>query len=245
MISEHEPVKNHSLPAVSIIIVTLNAAGTLQNCLDSIYSLNRPDIEIIVIDGNSSDRTAEILKANEARLGCWMSEADEGIYDAMNKGLKYANAGWIYFLGADDELLPPFSDMLDELRDPTAIYHADIFAGGEIKSGKRSRYQMAKYGIYHQAMIYPAMVFERYRFDTRYKICADFALTLKLCGDKTFHFVYKNRLIANFNHTGISGREVDMAFQKDKAGLILKNFGWLTCLRYLLHRRKHRNDPKA
>ena len=61
---------------VSIIIVTLNAATDLQKCLDSIYAQRYPAIEIIVMDGLSTDGTVDILKANNDRIACWKSKAD-------------------------------------------------------------------------------------------------------------------------------------------------------------------------
>ena len=69
-------------PLISIIIVTFNAAKTLQKALDSIFEQQYPHIEIIIIDGLSTDNTVEILKANNAKITFWKSEKDNGIYDA-------------------------------------------------------------------------------------------------------------------------------------------------------------------
>src|ERR1700730_11011275 len=105
---------NYSLTSngkISIIIVTYNAENTLQRCLDSIYIQAYPEIEIIVIDGNSTDNTVEILKRNSSRIAFWKSEPDEGIYDAMNKAIKHITGKWVYFLGADDELFSDFSKL--------------------------------------------------------------------------------------------------------------------------------------
>jgi GT2 family glycosyltransferase len=230
---------------ISIIIVTYNASATLQKCLDSIFCQKYPDIETIIIDGESSDNTVKILEKNATRITYWKSEKDEGIYDAMNKALKHITGQWVYFIGADDELLTGFSDMAEELNDPSAIYYANVFAEGSKRVGKLTSYQFAKFGSYHQAIIYPKTVFEKYKFDTRYKISADFALTLKLYGDKAFHFIYKDYVLANFNHTGISGTQIDIPFQKDKSGLILENFGLKTWIRYMIRKFKNKNNPRA
>lgn len=230
---------------VSVIIVTYNAAQTLQKCLDSIYAQTYPAIEIIVIDGNSTDNTPAQLQANTQHIAYWKSEPDDGIYDAMNKAIKYIKGQWVYFLGADDELLPEFSDMARQLTDPSAVYYANVFAEGEKRVGKLNSYQFAKFGPYHQAMIYPKAVFNQHQFDTRYKISADFALTLKLNGDKAFHFAYLDFTIANFNHTGVSGIQIDTLFQKDKERLIYENFGLKIWLRYKIRKLKSRNNPRA
>ncbi|HZY35211.1 MAG TPA: glycosyltransferase family 2 protein [Mucilaginibacter sp.] len=230
---------------ISVIIVTYNAAATLQVCLESIYNQSHKDLEIIVIDGKSTDGTVEILEQNAGKLAFWNSEKDEGVYEAMNKGTKHVTGQWVYFLGADDELLPGFSDIANELIDPDAIYYGNVFAEGKIRLGELTRYQIAKCGPYHQAIIYPASVFKEYNYNTSYKISADFALTLQLCGNRAYHFVYKNYVLANFNHEGISGKNIDHKFQHDKAKLVLNNFGLVTWFRYLVHRFKHRDDPRA
>lgn len=230
---------------VSVIVVTYNAAQTLQKCLDSICSQTYPHIELVVIDGNSTDDTPAILQANAHHITYWKSEPDQGIYDAMNKGVKQAKGDWVYFLGADDELLPGFSDMARQLTDPSAVYYANVFADGQKRLGKLNTYQFAKFGPYHQAMIYPKAVFDKHEFDTRYKISADFALTLKLNGDKAFHFAYLDYTICKFNHTGISGTQIDAPFQRDKEQLIYENFGLKIWLRYKIRKLKSRNNPRA
>jgi glycosyltransferase involved in cell wall biosynthesis len=237
--------KDKGLARVSLIIVTYNAERFLQNCLDSIYRQTYPAINIIVIDGASTDSTVQILQQNSSRLYKWISEKDEGVYDAMNKGLKFAAGDWIYFLGADDELLPEFSELMRELSDPNAIYYANVFAEGKKRAGYLNRYRFAKFGPYHQAMIYPKSVFDKYTFNTRYKVSADFALTLTLSGDKDFHFIYKDYTIANFNHTGLSGTQVDVPFQKAKGSMVYKNFGLMIWLRYRFYKFKHRKNPRA
>jgi glycosyltransferase involved in cell wall biosynthesis len=235
----------NTTPAISIIIVTYNAAGTLQTCLDSIYNQKYPALKIIIIDGNSTDSTVDIIKANLNKIYYWKSEPDTGVYDAMNKAVKQLTGDWVYFIGADDELLPEFSDMALELTDKNAIYYGNVFAEGAKRLGELTRYQIAKCGPYHQAMIYPRSVFDKYQYNTRYKISADFALTLTLCGDSNYHFVYKDYTICNFNHTGLSGTIIDESFQKEKALLVYKNFGLKTWFRYRFHKLKHRDNPRA
>lgn len=233
------------MPHISLIIVTYNAVETLQNCLDSIYAQPYPALEIVIIDGKSTDGTVDVIKANTPKISYWQSEPDAGIYDAMNKAVTRITGQWVYFIGADDELLPGFSDMALELKDPTAIYYGNVFAEGQKRVGELTRYRFAKVGPYHQAIIYPKTVFDKYKYDTRYKISADFALTLQLCGDKQYHFMYKDHVLANFNHKGTSGQNIDAAFVKDKPGLILKYFGLKTWFRYRLHRYKNKHNPRA
>lgn len=91
---------------ISIIIATFNAGETLRNCIDSILNQLTDDCELIVIDGGSKDDTNDIIKSYGSRISYTVSEADSGIYDAWNKGVKVAHGSWVAFIGADDVLLP-------------------------------------------------------------------------------------------------------------------------------------------
>lgn len=230
----------NSAPGISVIIVTYNAAKTLQKCLTSIYNQVYPPIKIIVIDGGSTDETINIIKANAQKFFYWKSEPDRGIYNAMNKALIQISTDWVYFLGADDELYPDFSAFAKEIINPNFIYYANVKTRGVIRSGKLNEYQMAKHGIFHQAMIYPATVFENYQYNEKYKIYADYVLNMQLWKDKRYQFKYLDYIIAHFNYNGSSGNITDEAFNSDKSSLILKNFGLSIWLRYKIRNLKNR-----
>lgn len=225
---------------ISVVLVTYNAGSFLQRCLDSIYIQHHPHIEIIVMDGGSTDETAAILNSNTSRLAFWKSEKDGGIYEAMNKALDHARGQWIYFIGADDILTPAFSQMATALEDPNAIYYGSVIKAGKKYLGKMAPYQQAKTGINHQAVIYPAGVFSARRYDTRYRISADHVFNMQCHSDKHYHFVFRDFDIAVFNDTGISSTQKDPVFEKEKAGLILKHFGTAIYMRFLFKRFKER-----
>ena len=223
---------------ISVIIVTYNAVATLQNCLDSIYSQAYTPIELIVIDGKSTDGTVGILQKNTKKIAYWKTEPDEGIYDAMNKATNYATGQWIYFLGADDVLFADFSILAAELADPDAIYYGSVLTKGLKRFGEVSAYHMAKTGIFHQAIIYPAKVFKKYQYDKKYRIFADYALNMECFKDKSIKWIFRDYIVANFNHTGLSGTERDEAFEKDKSHLIYENFGMVIWLRFKIKQLK-------
>ena len=91
-------------PRISIITVVYNGASTLEQTILSVLKQTYSRIEYIIIDGGSKDGTVDIIKKYQDRIAYWVSEPDEGIYDAMNKGIRHASGDWIYFLGADDIL---------------------------------------------------------------------------------------------------------------------------------------------
>lgn len=90
-------------PLISVITVCYNSAATLARALQSVADQDWPRVEHIVIDGASKDDTARIIEQFRPRLAHVLSEPDEGIYDAMNKGLDRATGDIVCFLNADDQ----------------------------------------------------------------------------------------------------------------------------------------------
>jgi glycosyltransferase involved in cell wall biosynthesis len=227
------PEQEITVPRISIIIVTYNAAADLQNCLDSIYRQKYPFIEIVIMDGGSTDGTLNILEANSSKIAFWKSEKDNGIYDAMNKAVDHINHEWVYFIGADDELLEDFSTMAHELKDPAVIYYGSVYKNGEKYRGYVDAYQHAKTTICHQAAFYPASVFKKYKFDTRFRISADHVFNMWCWKDENYRFEFVDYIIAIFSHEGISSTQKDLVFEKQKAALIKENYGTKIWLRYI------------
>ena len=87
---------------LSIITVCFNSQNTLQRTIHSVASQTYPDIEYIIIDGDSRDNTLRLIEKNQSLINRWVSEPDEGIYDAMNKGIAMATGDVIGLLNSDD-----------------------------------------------------------------------------------------------------------------------------------------------
>lgn len=232
------------LPKISIVLVTYNAAETLQACLDSIYKQQYPNLEIIVIDGASTDGTVNILNENSNRIAFFKSEKDNGIYDAMNKALTYIKGARVYFLGADDILYDDFSALAFQLKDSGVIYYGSVIMNGEKTGPVNSPYQLAKKNLCHQAIFYPASVFKKYSYQTKYVINADHLLNMMCWHDKDYHFKYIDATIARFNDTGVSSVKTDVLFEKDRPALILKYFGLSAWARYIFRIAKVRLSTK-
>lgn len=86
----------------SVVTVVYNGEKTIEQTIKSVVNQTYPDIEYIVIDGGSTDKTLEIIKKYKEKIACVISEKDEGIYDAMNKGIRMATGDVISFLNSDD-----------------------------------------------------------------------------------------------------------------------------------------------
>ncbi len=92
---------------ISIITVVLNMKDGLERTVRSVAGQTYSDIEFVVIDGGSTDGTLDLIKKYEDKISYWSNEKDEGIYDAMNKGLRKAKGDYVWFLNAGDEIYAP------------------------------------------------------------------------------------------------------------------------------------------
>jgi glycosyltransferase involved in cell wall biosynthesis len=245
---QNAPAAN-SLPKVSIVMVTFNAAAFLQDSLNSIYRQTYPNLEIVVMDGASKDNTTDILKANNDKITYWKSEPDSGIYDAMNKALQHITGDWVYFLGADDIMFDDFSKLAYQLKDKHTIYYGNVIMNGKKTGPVTSSYSLAKKNICHQAIFYPVSVFKKYSFEKRYVTDADHLMNMQLWTDKNYHFQYIDTTIADFGDSGASSTRTDVEFERDRPQLVLKYFGAWAWARYVLRvykaaKRAKRNQGK-
>ena len=114
---------------ISIITITYNSAKTLQRALESVQSQTYKDIEHIIVDGASDDGTMEIIRAYATghKNVRWVSEKDDGIYNALNKGIRMATGDVIGFLHSDDVLNS--SDSIEQIANAFAHSKADVVYG--------------------------------------------------------------------------------------------------------------------
>ena len=94
---------------ISIITVTLNSSKTLLECLSSVSEQTYANIEHIIVDGNSIDNTLELIKSTNNRVSKVISESDNGIYHAMNKGINVSTGDIVGFLNSDDKFYNKYS----------------------------------------------------------------------------------------------------------------------------------------
>ena len=92
------------MPLISVITINYNNAKGLEKTIESVISQSFQDFEFIVIDGHSSDASTDIIKQND-RINYWVSEKDQGIYDAQNKGIEKATGKYLLFLNSGDSLV--------------------------------------------------------------------------------------------------------------------------------------------
>lgn len=224
------------IPFFSIIIPTYNSDTTLYKCLESIISQSFTDFEILIIDGVSKDNTIEITKGfNDERIKI-LSEPDNGIYDAMNKGIKLAKGDWLYFLGSDDELFN--CRVLSDIKSSINLTNSKIIYGNvriigdagwandkDIYDGIFTLKKILEKNICHQAIFYNKVVFSKLgNYNVNYKICADYDFNLKCWAH--FHFHYENLIVSFFNGGNFSASLIDNNFSQDAWDNIVNYFKW-------------------
>ena len=178
---------------VSIITTVLNSAHTIGDCILSVISQNFNNIEYIVIDGGSNDGTIDIIKKYEDKITRWISEKDNGIYDALNKGIRLATGDIIGFLHSDDLYYDNnvISDVVEVFTDSKVdSCYGDLVYVDRNNTDRLIRYWKAgtykrssfKYGWMppHPTFFCKRDVYEKYGlFNLSFPLAADYELMLR------------------------------------------------------------------
>jgi glycosyltransferase involved in cell wall biosynthesis len=176
-------------PLVSIISVNLNGGAGLARTLASVARQTFADREVIVIDGGSTDGSAEVIRANAAVIADWISEKDGGIYEAMNKGIRRARGTYCVFMNggdafASDEALARFfgagTPVEDILYSDAVIEHEDKTTHVWEVPEKLDWDYFMRTNLPHQSTAFRRDLFDRVgSYDTRLRVCADLELYLR------------------------------------------------------------------
>lgn len=193
----------------SVITVTRNNLDGLKRTAQSLQAQSWQDYEWVVIDGASTDGTPAYLSAlNDSRLS-YISEPDNGIYEAMNKGTVKAQGDYLLFMNAGDTLAN--ETILSRMATLT-ITQPDFIYGDSQENGfyKKARsHNHIHYGMFthHQAMLYRRNTWNDLRYDTNYKIAADYDATLRFL-QRAAQAAYVPFAVCDFEPGGISQRDV-------------------------------------
>ena len=193
------------IPNVSIIIATLNAEETLDKALKSVVTQSYQDWECIIIDGCSQDGTLDIISkyaASDSRIR-YVSEPDDGIYDAFNKGLRMAKGEWIYYLGSDDRLTSNgISELVVGGHDDVEVISGNCYI--ERIDGTIKHYISHGFIGCHQCKQVRRSTLNRFcGFNPKYRISADRDLMVRMekAGVK---IAYVDTFVAYFSMKGVS-----------------------------------------
>lgn len=213
---------------ISVITAVFNCRETIDAMLDSVSRQDYGHIEHIVVDGASTDGTIEVLNARNNEIDVLVSERDQGIYYALNKGVRLATGDVIGFLHADDV----FADNHVVSRIAAALVNPDVDAVyGDLEyvssarhgrvvrrwhAGDFSRGQL-KWGWMppHPTFYVRRAVYERFGlFDTKYRIAADYDLMLRFLGSGSVNPVYLSDVLVKMRLGGVSNRSIGNILRK-------------------------------
>ena len=206
-------------PRISIITPTLNSAGTLARCLDSVKVQTFPDWEHWIIDGQSTDATLEQVRQRDYLR--WISKPDGGVFEAMNRGLGLATGEWVYFLGADDYL---FNDRVLEhvarhLDESVDVVYGDVNSSrfGGRYDGEFDIDKIQRQNICHQAIFLRKSLFAATGpFKTQYRGQADWDHNLAWFLNPALRHKWIDVVIAEYADQGVSSVNGDAKFQDEK-----------------------------
>lgn len=201
---------------VSVVTVCLNAEKTISSTIESVLAQDYQYFEYIVVDGNSQDKTFDIVKNYEARFAQRQikyivhQEDDEGVYDAMNKAISYCSGMYIEYMNADDTYHS--SHVLSLFWGNISDYSYDVYYGDamrfegneELLCHAKNISLLPKYMTFnHQAAFVKNETLSNYKFNNKYRIAADYDLFLRMFLDKK-KFRYFPVVISNYSAEGLS-----------------------------------------
>lgn len=205
---------------LTIITINYNNLSGLKKTVDSVLFQSFSDYEWIVIDGGSSDGGREFLEQNASRFAFWCSEPDEGIYNAINKGISHATGEYIQFLNSGDWLCA--EDTLEKVF--SKKYSADVLYGDMFQvNGIRNR--LIRYpknlplffflydSLCHQACFYKRELFNNNLYDESFRIVSDWAMNIKLILEGK-RYKHLNMPIVYYDNNGISSNDDKMMTER-------------------------------
>jgi glycosyltransferase involved in cell wall biosynthesis len=222
----------------SIITICYNSANTIRSAIESVLSQDYSNIEYIIIDGASTDGTAELVKSYGDKINKFVSEPDKGLYDALNKGINLATGDVIGFVNADDLLAG--DNVISDIAmgfDKTAVdgLYGDLEYVAKDNTAKVIRYWQSgnfKYSSLrlgwmppHPTLYLKRSVYQRARlddggyFDTSFKIAADYDFMMRVLGKLKVDVTYLPQVLVKMRLGGKSNKNISNIIQKSREDL--------------------------
>jgi glycosyltransferase involved in cell wall biosynthesis len=219
---------------LSIITINYNNADGLLATIKSVANQSVKEFEFVVIDGGSSDKSANVISQNKQYINYFCSEKDKGIYDAQNKGIEKTLGKYLLFLNSGDTfysntVIEKFYNHIKEIQEPAIIYgNTNLVGLDKIQKVKQQPKQLSldfwyKETVNHQSTFISRDLFSKYgNYNTAYKICADFDFFLKVYVNNPNAYHYYNETIANYTLDGFSSNPHNFSLFISEHDAILK-----------------------
>ena len=212
------------MPRLSIITINYNNCRGLHETIVSVTSQKYSDFEFLIIDGGSTDGSVDLINQISNELAFWVSEKDNGIYNAMNKGIKAATGDYLLFLNSGDYLLAENS--LGEFK--LEENHSDIIAGDILLDDsfrsvicppdELTFSYFIKRTLPHQSTLIKKSLFDKFGlYNEEFKIVADWAFFLQMICVYNVSYHHVNAIISVYNIKGFSSNiENGQLFNEEK-----------------------------
>jgi glycosyltransferase involved in cell wall biosynthesis len=216
---------------ISIITVTYNSAKTIEDTIRSVLSQVYSDIEYIIIDGKSTDATLEIVNAYHGNISLVISEPDQGIYDAMNKGIKAATGHVIGFLNSDDvfeneNVLSVIAEHFNKDKSIGMVYgDLKYVLNDDLSKVKRHWKSLPYYNKFfddghvppHPSLYIKKAVYEKVGFfDINFKLAADYEFMLRLFKKYDFKSVHVPAFLVRMRLGGATNKNISNIIKGNK-----------------------------
>lgn len=229
----------YTLPKISVITVVYNDELNIEKTIKSVLSQTYINIEYIVVNGASKDKTGDIINKYISDIDIYINEKDKGIYDAMNKGVLASTGNWIIFMNSNDTF---YNDKVLEEVFQTDYSGCDIVYGTAAISTNlgtffkpRSLNQFWKgMPFNHQSTFINTFTHKNNLYDLRFRISAVYDLCYKIYKQKGI-FIMVDKVIANYDLTGISHFSyewlwdywrINLRYSKSKLHLVFIQLFW-------------------
>lgn len=237
-------------PLITIITVVYNDSINIEKTINSVLNQTFKNYEYIIIDGSSTDGTLDVIKKYDDNIDYWISEKDEGVFDAMNKGIKHASGTWINFMNSGDIFTSNL--ILEKIFQNNTYEKVDILYGDSIAFDKKcntKRYLLASENIdnllykpvyRHGSSFTKSIVHKKNLFDLsmsrKFPYALDFLLIYNLYFAK-FNFQYIHIYIMEYDTEGVSsklnGSLINYKITNQKSKILLLKIYLFSLLRYL------------
>lgn len=226
-------------PLISVVTVVYNGAEFLEETIKSVINQTYDNVEYIVVDGGSTDDTLDIIAKYNDKIDYWVSEKDNGIYNAMNKSLSLVSGKWLSFQNADDFLYE--NSTIEEINnlvidDIDFVYgnYSFLYKDKSVLMGGRQDFNSLSVGtICHQAVLCKTNILkDNGGFNEKYKIAADYEFFVKVfkSGIATR---YINITVSAVRYGGVSSKFA-ISTAKEKLSIVKSHYGFVGYCKFFL-----------
>lgn len=236
---------------ISIITVCYNRVGTIEKAIQSVLKQDYTDIEYIVIDGNSTDGTNEIIEKYKDRITHYVSETDKGMYDALNKGLALSTGDIVGLMHSDDEfydnyVLSKIAETFEQRAETDCVYGNGIYISNNNEEKiirnricgdfTRSKIENGWLPLHTTVYLKRVLLDEFGFYDLRFKIASDTEFLLRYLYKQHIIISYLNMYIVKMRFGGLSTSK-SRAFQVLREDYLIYKFHGFSAFKTVLQKK--------